>query len=78
MPIINVDCWEGFSETQKQQWIKELSDVTINLLNLPPDKVLIILREVPLANWGQAGTVATDSDFLAKSRITEIPLRLKD
>lgn len=78
MPIINVDCWEGFSETQKRQWIKELSDVTINLFNLPPDKVLVILREVPLANWGQAGTVATDSDFFVKSRITEIPLRLND
>lgn len=37
----------------------------------PPDKVVVIVREVPLANWGQAGIVATDSDFLVKSRMTE-------
>ncbi|WP_141432209.1 4-oxalocrotonate tautomerase family protein [Bacillus sp. 03113] len=77
MPIINVDCWEGFNDEQKQAWIKELTDATVNLFNLPPDKVLVVLREVPLSNWGQAGTVATDSDFLAKSRITE-PVKQAD
>lgn len=71
MPIINVDCWEGFNAEQKKQWVKELTDVTVNLFNLPPDKVLVILRDTPLANWGQAGTVAADPDFLPKSRITE-------
>ncbi|MEK5039155.1 tautomerase family protein [Sporosarcina sp. FSL K6-3457] len=73
MPIIKVDCWEGFNDKQKQEWIKELTDVTTNMFNIPPDKVLVVLRDVPLSNWGQAGTVATDPDFLAKSRITEIP-----
>jgi 4-oxalocrotonate tautomerase family enzyme len=73
MPIINVDCWEGFNEEQKQEWIKELTEATVNLFNIPPDKVLVLLRELPLSNWGQAGTVASDKDFLAKSRITELP-----
>lgn len=71
MPIINVDCWEGFTAEQKKQWVKELSDVTVNMFNLPPDKVLVILRETPVTNWGQAGTVASDPDFLEKSRITQ-------
>ncbi|GKU76421.1 tautomerase family protein [Paenibacillus sp. L3-i20] len=71
MPIINVDSWEGFSAEQKAQWIQELTAVTVNLFNLPPDKVLVILRETPLTNWGQAGAIATDPDFLNKSRITE-------
>jgi 4-oxalocrotonate tautomerase family enzyme len=73
MPIINVDCWEGFNEEQKQEWIKELTEVTVNLFNIPPDKVLVLLREVPLTNWGQAGTAASDQNFLGKSRITELP-----
>ncbi|PSJ93643.1 4-oxalocrotonate tautomerase [Brevibacillus formosus] len=71
MPIINVDCWEGFNAEQKEQWIKELTNATVNLFNIPPDKVLVILRETRLANWGQAGVVASDPDFLAKSRLTE-------
>ncbi|MBB4825582.1 4-oxalocrotonate tautomerase family enzyme [Sporosarcina luteola] len=71
MPIIHVDCWEGFNAEQKTQWIKELTDVTVSLFNLPPDKVLVVLKEVPVTNWGQAGVVASDPDFLAKSRITE-------
>jgi 4-oxalocrotonate tautomerase len=73
MPIIHVDCWEGFNEEQKKQWVKELTDVTVNMFSIPPDKVMVILKEVSLANWGQAGTVASDPDFLAKSRITELP-----
>ncbi|GJM73361.1 hypothetical protein HMSSN036_55770 [Paenibacillus macerans] len=72
MPIINVDCWEGFNEQQKKEWIKALTDATVNLFNLPPDKVLVILRETPLTNWGQAGAVAADPEFLEKSRITDI------
>jgi len=72
MPIINVDCWEGFNEEQKKQWIQALTNATVNLFNLPPDKVLVILRETPVSNWGQAGVVATDPDFLKKSRVTEI------
>ncbi|MBH5320472.1 tautomerase family protein [Paenibacillus sp. GSMTC-2017] len=71
MPIINVDSWEGFTPEQKAKWITELTDVTVKLFNLPPDKVLVILRETPLTNWGQAGAIATDPDFLNKSRITE-------
>jgi 4-oxalocrotonate tautomerase family enzyme len=72
MPIINVDCWEGFNEEQKKEWIKELTVVTNKLFNIPPDKILVILRDTPLANWGQAGIVATDPNFLEKSRITEM------
>lgn len=76
MPIINVDCWEGFSDEQKKQWIEELTSTTVNLFNIPPDKVLVILRETSLANWGQAGTVAAHPDFLNRSRITELNTQL--
>lgn len=72
MPIINVDCWEGFNEQQKKEWIIALTDATVNLFNLPPDKVLVILRETSLTNWGQAGAIATDPNFLEKSRMTDI------
>ncbi|MFC0211751.1 4-oxalocrotonate tautomerase family protein [Paenibacillus chartarius] len=72
MPIINVDCWEGFSEEQKKVWVKELTRTTVDLFNIPADKVLVILRETSVANWGQAGVVATDPDFLAKSRSDEL------
>lgn len=33
MPIINIDCWEGFNEEQKKEWIKELTVVTNKLFN---------------------------------------------
>lgn len=72
MPIINVDCWEGFDAEQKKEWIKALTDATVNLFQIPPDKVLVILRETALTNWGQGGAIAADPDFLDKSRITGI------
>ncbi|WP_240420125.1 tautomerase family protein [Paenibacillus periandrae] len=74
MPIINIDCWEGFNEEQKKEWIKELTVVTNKLFNIPPDKILVILRDTPLVNWGQAGAIAADPDFLENSRITELKL----
>lgn len=70
MPVIKVDCWEGFNEEQKKRWIEELTDATVKLFNIPRDKVLVILRDIPLANWGQGGVIATDPDFLEKSRVT--------
>lgn len=68
MPVIQVDHWEGFSEEQKKEWIVALTDTTNRLFRIPKDKITVILREVPLSNWGNGGVVATDPDFLAKSR----------
>lgn len=73
MPIINVDVWEGFSEEQKKEWINQLTEVSVKLLNIPPDKIVVVLRDIALHNWGQAGVVATDPDFATKSRISELP-----
>jgi 4-oxalocrotonate tautomerase len=72
MPVINVNMWEGFDKKVKEKWMRELTNVTVNLLNMPPDKVTVILHDVPQTNWAQAGTVATDPDFLSKSRATEV------
>lgn len=72
MPVINVDCWEGFNEEQKKAWMKELTGATVKLFNIPADKVMVILRETPMANWAQAGVPATDPEFLNKSRSPEL------
>ncbi|MFT4416943.1 tautomerase family protein [Fredinandcohnia humi] len=71
MPVIKVELWEGFNEETKREWAKELTKVTVERLNVPLDKVTVILHENPLSNWSQAGTVATDPNFLEKSRRTE-------
>lgn len=71
MPVIKIDLWEGFDDVTKREWAKELTEITVERLNIPPDKVTIILHENKLANWVQAGTAATDPDFLANSRVTE-------
>ncbi|MFP7737488.1 tautomerase family protein [Priestia aryabhattai] len=73
MPVMNINVWEGFSEETKQKWVKGLTDLTVDLLNMPPDKVTVILHDVPQYNWAQAGTIATDPEFLGKSRNTVIP-----
>lgn len=72
MPIINIDCWEGFNEEQKKAWVQELTGATVKMFNIPADKVMVVLRETKLANWGQAGVVATDPDFLEKSRSAQL------
>ncbi|BBI34321.1 tautomerase family protein [Cohnella abietis] len=68
MPVIQVDHWVGFSDEQKKQWITALTDTTHNLFQIPTDKITVILRETELGNWGNGGVVASDPDFLNKSR----------
>lgn len=68
MPVIKVELWEGFDAETKKDWAQELTNVTIEKLNVPADKVTVILHENKLENWAQAGAVATDTNFLEKSR----------
>lgn len=71
MPIINVDIYEECSNEQKKQLIEQLCQVTNKLFPIPPDKIVVLIREFPVTNWGQAGVVATDPNYYELSRRTK-------
>ena len=55
MPIINIDLWAGRSEEQKEKLIKNVTKTTCDTIGCPPESVIIVIRDIPKENWGQAG-----------------------
>ncbi len=68
MAVITVDVWDMYTQVQKNEWTKRFTKITLEIFDIPADKILVLLRDMPPGNWGQAGYTGADSDFLNKSR----------
>lgn len=68
MPIINIEAWEGTSDEQAGQLLTEITDTVHRVTSIPRDKILVLLHENPVRHWSQGGVLASDPDFLDKSR----------
>lgn len=55
MPIIEVNMLTGRTADQKRRLIKELSLLVSEILEVPNEKVRVIIREVPPEHWGIGG-----------------------
>jgi len=55
MPAISVQIWPGRSDEVKEKLIKRLTDVTVEVMNVPPKAVSVIINEVEKTNWGVGG-----------------------
>ena len=56
MPVINIELTqEGVTREQKQQLIKQVTDVITNVLNKDPHLTHVVIREIDTDNWGYAG-----------------------
>lgn len=70
MPLFTVYTWPKVSPDIKRKWIYQSTQITVELLNIPPDKIQVLIQEIDRENWGKAGVVSTESDFSQKSRVT--------
>lgn len=68
MPILNVDIANTCSAEQKKRLIHDLTKTTHDLLNIPAEKILVILNEHEKNAWGRAGVSSEDLDFENLSR----------
>lgn len=56
MPVIHIDLTrEGVTREQKQQLIRQVTDVVTTILNKDPHLTHVVIREIDLDNWGYAG-----------------------
>jgi 4-oxalocrotonate tautomerase len=60
MPIIQVNLMEGRSVDQKRKVVKEITNAVVKSLDVPPDAVRIILREMSKENYAIAGVLRID------------------
>ena len=57
MPVITVELFEGRTQEQKQQFAKELTELTARVLGAPREHVWIIFRDARKADWAMGGTL---------------------
>lgn len=68
MAVIAIDSWNVYNADQKDAWAKMLTDLSVELLNVPADNVLFLFRDMVPGNWGQTGYTGNHAEFLTKSR----------
>ncbi len=55
MPIVQISLIEGRSTEKKEELIKKVTDAITEVLQIPADRVRIVLHEVPRENIGYGG-----------------------
>jgi len=55
MPIVQISMIQGRTPKMKEELIKKVTDAIVDSLQVPADRVRIILNEVPKENIGEGG-----------------------
>jgi len=60
MPYVNIKITrEGATEEQKQQLIRETTEMLVRVLDKDPQTTFVIIDEIDTDNWGIAGQSVT-------------------
>jgi len=62
MPIVQISMIAGRTPEKKEQLIKKVTDAIVEALQIPADKVRIVLNEVPKENIGYGGIPLSKMD----------------
>jgi 4-oxalocrotonate tautomerase len=62
MPIAHIHLLEGRSIEQKQELIQNVTQAISKSLKASPEKVRVLLIEIPEENWGTAGVTKAKSE----------------
>jgi len=61
MPYVNIQVTdERVTKEQKQELIKEVTNLLYRVLNKDPKLTHVVIQEISLDNWGVAGEQATE------------------
>ncbi len=60
MPIVHVEMLEGRPPEKLPQLIRALTDTVCQVLDVPPERVRVVITEVPKTLWGIGGVTAAD------------------
>ena len=55
MPIIQVQMLSGRTLEQKERLINEVSECVARILEVSPERVRVVITEIPPEHWGIAG-----------------------
>lgn len=60
MPIIEVSMFEGRTLEQKRALVAKMTDVVVETLDVKPQAVRVLIREMKKENWAIAGQLKCD------------------
>lgn len=55
MPLIELNTWPTMSTEEKKEFIYSVTELTIKLLKIVPDKIQVLIKELEKENWGKLG-----------------------
>ena len=60
MPVIQITMSQGRSVEQKRELVKVLTKETARIIGTQEEKIRILIYEVSMENWANAGVLGTD------------------
>lgn len=60
MPIVNIQVMQGRPESILKELITKVTDTVADTLEVPKERVRVIISEVPKTHWGIGGTAVSD------------------
>lgn len=60
MPILHLEMLAGRTLDQKRAFVREVTRVTAETLNCPPEAVDVVISEVAREDWAKAGKLLAD------------------
>lgn len=58
MPIVNIGLWVGRDKEIKKKLIAKVTQAVCETVGCPPEKVIVVLNDIPKENWGENGEQA--------------------
>ncbi|MOA68340.1 2-hydroxymuconate tautomerase [compost metagenome] len=55
MPIVRVELLPGRTQAQKASYVRELTRITAEILECPPESIDVIFTEIQPHDWAHAG-----------------------
>lgn len=68
MPVINVSLSKPITKEQKEKLIFNLTNRTFSLLSIPPEKISVVIDQLPMENVGRGGYTENHPNFHELSR----------
>ena len=65
MPYINIKITQGATQAQKNELIKQFTQVMVDVLQKRPDQTHIVIDEVAPENWGFDGVNTVEYQWRA-------------
>lgn len=72
MPVIKVNVEKNVTSEQKKEIIRNISKRTHELLGVPAEKISVLLTSFNDDEWGRAGALTHEKDFVKRSRLDRI------